>query len=105
MTRRICAHFGPLEIWLFGSAAKISTFDEDSDLDLLIVLGTSEEAARAWKLSHHVRKGFPRPLDLVFVGAEEFLEKKDVGGVCWIAFHEGEKIYDSKARAPVFVHT
>lgn len=91
--RRITSEFNPHEIWLFGSASHAATFDADSDLDILVTFRDAESAGRAWKCSQRVRRGFPRPLDLVFLGAAEFERKKDLGGVAWIAFHEGIKIY------------
>jgi len=29
------------------------------------------------------------PIDLVFVTADRFDQQKDIGGVCFIAYHEG----------------
>ena len=91
--KRITSEFDPHEIWLFGSASHADTFDADSDLDLLVTFTDAESAGRAWKRSQRVRRDFPRPLDLVFLDAAEFDRKKELGGVAWIAFHEGIKIY------------
>jgi predicted nucleotidyltransferase len=42
VTQRLVAEFQPQEIWLFGSHAW-GTPGEESDLDLLVILGSSEE--------------------------------------------------------------
>ena len=73
--QRILSVFPACEIWLFGSACQAQTFDSASDIDVLIVLPTDEAAGRAWTLSRQVRRGFGRPLDLVFMSEADFERK------------------------------
>lgn len=92
-SERIKSEFHPEEIWLFGSAATAESFDDESDLDFLVVLADEQAAGRAWKRTRSVKHGFPRPLDLVFMSKDEFYRKKDLGGVAWIATREGQCVH------------
>ena len=76
-------------IYLFGSAAD-GTFHDHSDLDFLIVFA-NEEVLRAGRKAIHL---IPRiaegwAVDYVFVTKEQFNQKRLIGGVCFIAFHDG----------------
>lgn len=79
----------PNEIYLFGSAVSCETFDEDSDIDCLAVLSAETQASRSWKSFGKMRRLRGWPLDLVCLSQDEFARKKNLGGVAFIAFHEG----------------
>lgn len=79
-----------LEAYLFGSAVD-GVFTPDSDLDFVVV--TVDEAAIK-KLQKEVYS--PRFADIatdwVFKTKESFDERKNFGGVCFVAFHSGKKL-------------
>jgi predicted nucleotidyltransferase len=83
----------PKEIYLFGSAVSSETFDEGSDIDCLAVLGSEAEASRWWKSFGKIRRQLDWSLDLVCLSEDEFARKKDLGGVAFIAHHEGILLY------------
>lgn len=83
----------PKEIYLFGSAVSCENFSEGSDIDCLAVLGSETEASRWWKKYGKIRRQFSWPLDLVCLSEQEFERKKNLGGIAFIAFHEGIRIY------------
>ena len=65
ITRRLVAEFDPDRVILFGSHAW-GTPDEDSDLDLLVIIpeATERPAARAAR-AHRCLRGIPLPMDLI----------------------------------------
>jgi uncharacterized protein len=64
-TRRLVAEFQPEEVWLFGSYAWGEP-DEDSDLDMLVVVSTSRESSlsRAQQ-AHHALSDLDLPKDVI----------------------------------------
>jgi predicted nucleotidyltransferase len=83
----------PKLVYVFGSAAHGENFDAESDIDCLAVLEKPEDAARAWKHFGKIRKQLDWSLDLVCLSGAEFERKKDLGGVAFIATHEGRLLY------------
>ncbi|MEI8025169.1 MAG: nucleotidyltransferase domain-containing protein [Pseudomonadota bacterium] len=83
----------PNEIYLFGSAVSCETFDEESDIDCLAVLSSEAQASRWWKSFGKIRRQLGWPLDLVCLSQDEFARKKNLGGVAFVAFHEGILLY------------
>lgn len=79
-----------LEAYLFGSAVD-GNFTEDSDLDFIVV--TKDQAS-----IKHLQKEVYSPrftdiaIDWIFKTKESFDERKDFGGVCFVAFHNGKKL-------------
>ena len=71
ITRRLVAEFGPEEIVLFGSHAW-GTPAADSDLDLLVILSTSDQSAtqRASR-AYRCLRGVMAPLDILVKTREE----------------------------------
>lgn len=56
-TRRLTAEFSPEQVWLFGSHAW-GVPDEGSDLDLMVVVGESDEApTRRAQRAHRCLQG------------------------------------------------
>lgn len=80
---------GLVEIVLFGSAAD-GTFHFGSDIDLLLIFETAQDLSESrQKLRAIGSLHRSIPIDLIFVSRAEFLKKQDIGGVCFIAKHEG----------------
>ena len=84
----------PCLVYVFGSAAWGHGFDSNSDIDCLAVIKCEKAAARSWKQFGKIRRQFNWPLDLIVLSEADFLRKKDIGGVAFIATHEGRLIYD-----------
>jgi len=79
-----------LEAYLFGSAVH-GPFTEDSDLDILIV--THDETSIKSLQKQVYRPRFSNfAVDWIFKTKTNFNEKKDLGGVCFIATREGIKL-------------
>jgi len=78
------------EAYLFGSAVD-GVFTSDSDLDLVIVV---EDEAAIQQLQKEVYQ--PRftdiAIDWIFKTRDSFEERKNLGGVCFVAFHCGKKL-------------
>jgi|GEM_PF-2766483 len=80
----------PQKVVVFGSAAR-NQMSGASDLDVAIILDNHEEVI-------HFRKKFRRskiiyPLDILVFSQQEYLAKKDVGGVCFDIAVEGVEIF------------
>ncbi len=72
VTRRLVETYNPVEIYLFGSYAWGHP-DEESDLDLLIVVDESKEKSyNRTRPGHHVLFGMNIAKDLIVYTKEEF---------------------------------
>jgi predicted nucleotidyltransferase len=71
IVQRLIAEFDPVQVILFGSYAW-GRPDEDSDLDLLVVVPSTEErpVARAAR-AHRCLRGIPFPMDLIVKTRQE----------------------------------
>lgn len=80
----------PTMVWLFGSMAR-GEATVNSDIDLLLVYEdeTSVRIAREQIYRDLKAPLTSLPSDLIFVTREEFERKSLMGGVCFIAKHEG----------------
>ena len=87
---------GPELVYVFGSAVSLENYDEDSDIDCLVVLDSSERARRFWKCYGLIRRKLTWSLDLVCLGKEEFMAKREIGGVAMIALKEGVLVYSKQ---------
>lgn len=77
--------------FLFGSGAR-NRLTPDSDLDILVVLNDLSQGKVAYKIVG--QKNFsPIAVDWIFKDIESFEIRKNLGGVCFEAFHHGIKIY------------
>lgn len=84
---------GPVySIYLFGSASR-SDMSDQSDIDLLVVMEKVTDIRPAQKNLRSIQTLTPFPIDVVWVERAEFDRKKVLGGVCFIAFHEGRQLY------------
>ena len=92
LVREIVVSGNILSIYLFGSASEGKQSDQ-SDIDLLIVVPDVSTIKSSQKKLRHIQKLTDFPVDLVWVDREQFERKKDIGGVCMIAFHDGQRVY------------
>ncbi len=79
-----------LEAYLFGSAVD-GKFTPDSDLDFLVVVETENEIRSLQKEVYQPRFA-DIAIDWIFKSRDEFLVRKDLGGVCFEAFHHGKRL-------------
>lgn len=88
----ITANSTPLEIIFFGSIIS-EGFDEASDIDLLLIYKTLEEADQARRKLYGCMqpKNLEHNLEMICVDQETFSRKSKVGGICFIALNEGIK--------------
>ena len=64
-TQRLVTEFQPEQIWLYGSYAW-GTPNEDSDLDLMVIVRDSDEpSVRRSQRAHRCLKGLRMPKDVV----------------------------------------
>src|SRR3954447_22081112 len=65
IVRRLVAEFDPEQVILFGSRAW-GTPHEDSDVDLLVIVGDTEERELEMAVrGHRCMRGIPAPMDLL----------------------------------------
>ncbi len=85
--RRKCS---PLEIILFGSAAR-GEYYRHSDLDIALIFDTKEQAKQAQKdvLCSAPLAGVA--VDYLFYDQKGFEKKKGIGGICEIIAREGRR--------------
>ncbi len=70
-TKRLIAEFQPEQIWLYGSHAWGSPH-EDSDVDLLVVLPSSDESPiRRSQRAHRCLRGLRMPKDVLVETRQE----------------------------------
>jgi len=76
-TQRLVAEFQPEEIWLFGSHAWGNPHD-DSDVDFLVVVGSSDETPiRRSQRAHRCLRGLRMPKDVLVETRQEVDGVKD----------------------------
>jgi predicted nucleotidyltransferase len=89
---------GPVNsLYLFGSASR-SDMSDQSDIDLLVVMEKISDIRPAQKKLRSIQTLTPFPIDLVWVERAEFERKRDLGGVCFIAYHEGICLFQAEDR-------
>jgi predicted nucleotidyltransferase len=79
-----------LEAYLFGSAVD-GVFTPDSDLDFIIVAKDELDIKQLQKEVYSPRFA-DIAIDWIFKTKESFEERKNYGGVCFVAFHNGKKL-------------
>ncbi|MBI4405466.1 MAG: nucleotidyltransferase domain-containing protein [Deltaproteobacteria bacterium] len=88
----LISNASPEGLYLFGSAAEGKMTDQ-SDLDFLVVMESEDSIKKAQK---KLRPFYPLseyPVDLVWVTKDTFNNKKQLGGVCMVAFKEGKCLF------------
>jgi predicted nucleotidyltransferase len=99
VTRSIVEHFHPERIILFGSQAR-GDARRDSDLDLCVIMETSERPVKRSIKIASIFKGRFWPMDIVVYTPQEFDEWRQVKGfLIHTIATEGKVLYD--ARSPV----
>lgn len=96
----IVSVIAPKLVFVFGSAVSSEKFNRDSDIDCLVVVEQEEQATRFWKLFGNIRRQVSWPLDIICLSETEFSRKRDLGGVAFIATHEGRLIYEKPRQQP-----
>lgn len=79
-----------LEAYLFGSAID-GNFTENSDLDFIVV-AKDEDDIKQLKKEVYSPRFTDIAIDWIFKTKNSFEERKNFGGVCFIAFHSGKKL-------------
>ncbi len=93
---RIVRKFHPEKIILFGSWAR-GTAQEDSDLDLLVVLSQVEHTRKAAIQIGNSLSNLPISKDIIVATPEEIKKYgKTVGNILLPALTEGKVIYESR---------
>ena len=94
VTLRLAAEFQPEQVWLFGSWAW-GTPDEDSDLDLLVIISDSEEPPiRRAQRAHRCLRGIGAAKDILVKTRAEVERFRNVRSSLEAKiFGEGRKIY------------
>lgn len=93
-TRRLVAEFAPEQVWLFGSYAWGEP-TEDSDLDLVVVVPSSNERSiERVRRAHRTLRGLGMPKDVLVHTKPEFETFRDVvSSLTYKIIHEGRLIY------------
>jgi len=78
VVRRLVEEFDPEQIILFGSHAW-GTPDEDSDLDLMVIVSESDESpVRRAQRAHHALASIGAPKDVLVSTRQEFDRRRTV---------------------------
>lgn len=86
-----------LAIYLFGSVVENKQCDQ-SDIDLLVVTADCQTIRASQKSLRHIQTLTDFPVDLVWIDKERFDRKKDLGGVCMVAYHDGWCVYSREQK-------
>ena len=94
VTRRLVAVYNPVEIYLFGSYAWGKP-DEDSDLDLLIVVeGSADVRHRRSIPGSRSLRGMMVPKDIMVYTIKEFdRSSADQSSICYKIRRQGKVLY------------
>jgi predicted nucleotidyltransferase len=76
--------------YLFGSSVN-GNFTVDSDLDIILIFSDSENLTNIQKKLYSKRWSHIA-IDFIMQTESNFEKRKDLGGVCFIAFNEGIKL-------------
>ncbi len=79
-----------LEAYLFGSAVN-GVFTENSDLDFIIVVQNEADIEKLKKEVYSPRFS-DVAVDWIFKTKQSFDERKNLGGVCFVAARDGMKL-------------
>jgi predicted nucleotidyltransferase len=94
VTQKLVAAYNPITIYLFGSYAW-GTPDDESDLDLLIVVEKSDQKPhRRGDAAFDALWGLEISKDLLVYTRDEFEQRaKDVTTLCYKVAKDGRKLY------------
>ena len=95
IVRRVLSVAEPERIILFGSAAR-GEMTCDSDIDLLVLERSPDDARRKSVVVGDALRGLGFPFDVIVMAAQRFEETKDlVGGLALPAARGGKVIYEA----------
>jgi predicted nucleotidyltransferase len=99
MTNRLIDALHPLKIYLFGSHAA-GKADDDSDVDLLIVIPDTDKSTREIARQGRVSlRGLCFPLDLIVCTQSQIQKWSDVKcTLIYTVIRKGKVLYESKGR-------
>lgn len=83
----------PEKIILFGSAVT-GKFDAMSDIDLVVIYPTPELAIDARKVLYRSKPLKSQAVDYLCVDRDTFEKKSTIGGIYYLAAHEGRVLFD-----------
>lgn len=87
----IRTHSFPIKIIFVGSIVEENSFDSMSDVDVVVLFSTPEEADQGRRLLYRA----PRPkeidyaLEMICVDQMTFNRKSEIGGIFYLAQHSG----------------
>lgn len=91
--KRLIDTFNPVEIYIFGSYAWGSP-DEESDLDLLIVVDHYEDKYKALVEGYKALESMPIPKDILIFNKAEFEQcAENKTKICYVVRKKGKLIY------------
>lgn len=100
VVRRIVKAVNPQKVVLFGSHAR-GCADEDSDVDLLVVMNSSEPRYKRAVPIYRALRGIPIPLDILVYTPEEIAEWSEVSqAFVTTALREGIVLYEKEQERP-----
>jgi predicted nucleotidyltransferase len=95
LVQKIIKTVDPLSIWLFGSAAN-GTIENDSDIDLLIVMPEGTHRRKTAQYIYRNVSGIPVPFDIIVATPSDLEKHKDNIGLIYQAIlKEGREVYVS----------
>jgi predicted nucleotidyltransferase len=77
-------------VYLFGSALS-EHFNSDSDIDLLVVVDDATDLKGAQQRIYSRRRS-NFPIDFIIKSTADFLKMREIGGVCFEAYHHGREL-------------
>lgn len=80
------------QIIVFGSALT-NFFDDESDLDLVLIFATPAETRLGERALYRVAHTFNREIDFLCIEKDAFQQKAALGGVYWLAANEGMQVF------------
>ncbi|MEW6380740.1 MAG: nucleotidyltransferase domain-containing protein [bacterium] len=103
ITQRMVEELKPEKIILFGSYAR-GTPNEDSDLDILVIVSQSNESPtkRATR-AYHCLRGLPMPKDILVYTQEEVEKRRKVhASLISQVLEEGKVIYEGGQKVSFY---
>ena len=94
--RWLLVHTQPLQMILFGSAARGELTDQ-SDLDFAFIFKSEAARDKGKQAIYRASREDFWPLDFLFYTLEEFNEAAVKGGVAFLIKNEGKIIYNTEA--------
>lgn len=88
----ILAAYRPLEIWLFGSAAR-GELTEASDVDLAVICEDESATERAREAVYSRRRPDTWPQDVMFFPRDDFYRRAEIGGLPMLIVEDGRRVY------------